>query len=99
MAFSYIFFEVLDLDGSNLPLQREPVESQAIVPDVDANALRPYLTRLAEPWSQISIAFSIRKGDWVRPAPIESIPASVFNAFHRHGYRASLPRSSIPNQP
>lgn len=97
IAFSYIFFEVLDLDGSNLPLQRHPVESQAIVPEVEANILRPYLTLPAEPWTLVSIALLIREGDWAHPGPVENLIPSLFNAFHRRGYRASLPRSSIPN--
>jgi hypothetical protein len=97
IAFSYIFFEVLDLDGSNLPLQRHPVESQAIVPEVEANILRPYLTLPAEPWTLVSIALLIREGDWAHPGPVENTTPSLFNVFHRRGYRASLPRSSIPN--
>jgi hypothetical protein len=52
-AFSYVFFEVLDLDGSAFPLQRFPVESTAIVREVETNLVRPYFTRLALPWSDI----------------------------------------------
>jgi hypothetical protein len=96
IAFSYIFFEVLDLDGSNLPLQAHFFESLAIVPEVETGIIRPSLTRLAEPWIHVSIDFLLRESEWVRRAPIEKLPAPVFNAFRRW-HRASLARSSIPN--
>jgi hypothetical protein len=97
MAFSYIFFEVLDLDGSNFPTQRYPVESSAIVPEVETNIVRPYLTRLADPWTLIVISCLTKQVDWVHPRLIENLTASAFNTLQRRGCRASLPRSSIPD--
>ena len=97
MVFSYIFFEVLDIDGSNFPSQRSPVESNAIVPEVETNIVRPYLTRLAEPWIGVVCSLLTQQVDRVHPRPIENLPAPAFNSLQRRGYRASLPRSSIPN--
>ena len=97
MAFSYIFFEVLDLDGSSFPLRQHPLESNAIVSEVETNVIRPYLTRLGEPWIGVPSSLLPEQVDWVHPHPVENLPASAFNAFQRHGYRAALPRSSIPD--
>ncbi len=93
---SYIFFEVLDLDGSNFPSQHDPVASSAIVPEVETNVIRPYLTRVAEPWTEISISV-FNPVDRVYPRLIQTSVASPFNLLERRGYRAALPRSSIPD--
>jgi hypothetical protein len=97
MVFSYIFFEVLDLDGSNFPLQRYPVESNAIVPETETNTIRPYLTRLTEPWTEFSFSWLTKHVDWVHLRLIENLTAPGFTQVQRRGYRAPLPRSSIPD--
>ncbi len=93
MAFSYILFEVLDLDGSNFPM-RYPVESNAIVPEVETNVVRPHFVRLAEPWTGVSFPLLTKPAFWVHPRPREVI-ISAFNLLQRRGYRAALPRSSL----
>jgi hypothetical protein len=97
MVFSYIFFEVLDLDGSNFPLQRYPVESTAIVPETETNTIRPYLTQLAEPRTEFSFSWLTKHVDWVYLRLIETLTAPGSTQVPRRGYRASLPRSSIPD--
>src|SRR5262252_10974005 len=76
IAFSYIFFEVLDLDGSSFPLQRYPVENTAIVPEVETNIVRPSLTRLAVPWAEVSFSLPPECVDCVRLRVIENFKAS-----------------------
>ena len=96
-AFSYIFFEGIDLDGSTLPLQRFPVESTAIVPEVETNLVHPYLTRLALPWTDISLFLLPEQADCVRPHRIENFKASASNSLQRRSYRVALPRSCVPD--
>src|SRR5262249_38147295 len=96
-AFSYIFFEVLDLDGSALPLQQFPVESTAIVPEVETNLVRTYLTQLSLPGTDISFFLLPEQVDCVRPRLIENFKASAFNSLQRRNYRVALPRSSVPD--
>jgi len=96
-AFSYVFFEVIDLDGSTLPLQRFPVESTAIVPAVETNLVRPYLTRLALPWSDISLFLLPEQVDCVCLHRLENSKASAFNSLQRRSYRVALARSSVPD--
>ena len=97
IVFSYIFFEVLDLDGSNFPLQRHPIESNAIVSEAETDVVRPYLTRLAEPWTGSSFSLLTKQVAPVHPLLIETPVPSAFNLTHRCGYRTALPRSSIPD--
>jgi len=93
-AFSYVFFEV---DGSTLPLHRFPVESTAIVPEVETNLVRPYLHQLALPWSDISLFLLPEQVDCVCLHRHENFKASAFNSLQRRGYRVALPRSSVPD--
>jgi hypothetical protein len=97
MVFSYIFFEVLDLDCSNFPLQRYPIDSSAIVTEIETNIARPYLTRLAEPWTEVSFPWLAKQLDWFHPRFIENLAPPQFNTIHHRGYRTALPRSSVPD--
>jgi hypothetical protein len=97
VAFSYIFFEVLDLDGSKFPLQRFPVENTAIVPEVETNIVRPYLTRWAVLWKEVLCSLLPEQVDRVRPRLIENFKASALNSIQRRNYRVALPRSSVPD--
>ena len=97
MVFSYIFFDVLDIDGSNFPLRPYSVESNAIVSELETNIVRPYLTRLVEPWTGVSFSLLTEQLDWVHPRLTENLIASAFNILQHRGYRAALPRSSIPD--
>jgi hypothetical protein len=96
MVFSYIFFEVLDLDGSRFPLQQHPIDSSAIVTE-ETKIVRPYLTRLVEPWIDVSFPWLAKQVDWFHPRFIENLAAPQFNTIHHHAYRTALPRSSVPD--
>jgi hypothetical protein len=97
VAFSYIFFEVLDLDGSNFPLQRFPVDNAAIVPEVETNIVPPYLTRWAVLWTEVLCFLLPEQVDSVCPRLIENFKASALNSIQRRNYRVALPRSSVPD--
>jgi len=95
MVFSYIFFEVLDLDGSNFPLHQYPIDSSAIVTEIETNIVRPYLTRLVEPWIDVSFPWLAKQVDWFQPRFIENLARPQFNTIHHRCYRTALPRSSV----
>ncbi len=96
MVCSYIFFEVLDLDGSNFPL-RFPVKNTAIVSEVETNVVRPHLFRLANVLPGVSFSLLTKHLDWTHPRLIENPVTSAFHLSQRSGYRIALPRSSIPD--
>ena len=97
VAYSYIFFQVLDFDGSNFPLKRFPVESTAIVPEAESNIVRLYLTRLPVPLTEVLCSSLAEQVDCVRPRLIENFKASTHNSLQRRNYRVALPRSSVPD--
>src|SRR5215510_9053723 len=97
VALFYIFSQVLDFDGSNFPLKRFPVDSTAIVPEAESNIVRPYLTRLLGPWTEVSCSSLAEQVDCVRPRLIENFKASTHNSLQRRNYRTAFfrPRSSL----
>jgi hypothetical protein len=97
VTFSYIFLQVRDFDGSTLPLQRFPVENTAIVPEIETDIVRPYLTRLALPWSEVLCSLLPEQVDCVRGRLIKNFKASGLSSIQRRNYRVALPRSSVPD--
>ena len=97
ITFSYIFFEVLDLDDSNFRTHRDPVQIIAIVPAVETDVIRSELAHLTHPGIEISF-FSLAKPiEWVHRFRTENSVTTFINVFHLYGYRTALPRSSIPD--
>jgi hypothetical protein len=96
MVVSYILFEVLDLDGSNFS-PRHPIENTAIVSEAEANVVRPYLARFAEPWPDIFSCLPTNEIAYVHPHLIRPPVVPSFHLLQRFGYRIALPRSSIPD--
>ena len=96
VAFSYIFFEVFDLDGSTFPLEQYPVEYTAIVSEGEPNLVRPCLTRFVLPWTEVSFLLLPEQLGCARPRA-ENFKASALNSLPRRSYRVALPRSSVPD--
>ena len=95
IVFSYIFFDVLDLDGSNFPLPLSPVKSSAIVSDVQKDIKRSYLSGLTELWEPLSALPVDGQTDLVPPDPAKKPGPSGLDSSRGRGYRVALPRSSI----
>jgi hypothetical protein len=96
IAFSYIFFEVLDLDGSDFRTQRDPMHMTAIVPEVEPDIIRPQLARSGNLWIEVSFFLLAKPIEWVHHFKTEELSTPACNRLHRCGYRTALPRSSIP---
>jgi hypothetical protein len=97
IAFSYIFFEVLDLDGSNFRTHRDPVQIAAIVPEVETEVIRPQLGHWANPRIEVSLFLLAKPIGWVHRFSTEASVLPIFYLLHHCGYRTALPRSSIPD--
>jgi len=94
MVFSYIFFDVLDLDGSDFLPARYPVKSLAIVENTLKDIERSYLPQSTGLWVDFSILWPDNSVD---PVPLrykELFRSSVLDWSRDHGYRVALPRSS-----
>src|SRR5229473_8007427 len=98
VVFSYIFFDVLDLDGSDFPLKRHPFERTAIVTKVANDTDHAYAVgrpELSVDVRTLSRSFSGHTL-WVRVTRESRFSALV--SARTRGYRIALPRSS-PTDP
>ncbi len=98
LVFSYILFEVLDLDGSNFPLNQLPLDRTAIVAEVIKETPRVYLLERAEFWAEF-LSLSLgppREALWARL--VRALTFSPLSTVRIRGYRIALPRSS-PSDP
>jgi len=95
MVFSYIFFDVLDLDGSDFPPARYPVKSAAIVNNTLKEIERSYFPQPIKvcvdpcalwPGSEVNLV-SLRHE--------EALISSGLGSSRNRGYRVALPRSSV----
>ena len=96
LVLSYIFFEVLDLDGSNFRTHRDPVEINAVVREVETDVIRQ-LAHRAKPWIEVSFFLLAKPVQWVHRFSTQESVLPIFYLLHHCGYRTALPRSSIPD--
>jgi hypothetical protein len=96
IAFSYILFEVLDLDGSNFRTHRDPMQIDAIA-KVETDDIRFHLADSAHPRVEASLLLLAKPIEWVHRFPTEQSVLPILYLLHRCGYRTALPRSSIPD--
>lgn len=99
MAFSFIFFEVLDIDGSEL--QARPPTAAARFNQVDPphEIRRAFLQGPAHVWVNVSDPFVGRWGEAVRSQDTVVFRASPLGSLHARGYRMTLPRASLEGPP
>ena len=97
LVLSYIFFDVLDLDGSNFPSVVAPEETTVVVAVMPADAELHDSPEPVAPWGTIPPMFtdSSAKFSWLRRVNVFRF--SFLNAARFHGYRAGLARDSLPD--
>ena len=94
IVFSYIFFEVLDVDGSNFPLRQYPGKSSVVVADALKDIERSYLSGLVELGKDsVPPSLGVQTDSVLLHRAGEPGP-SVRDLSRHHGYRVALPRSS-----
>ena len=96
IAFSYILFEVLDLDGSNFRTHRDPMQIVAIA-KVETNDIRFHLADSVHPRVEVLFLLLAKPTEWVHRFPTEESILPILYLLHHCGYRTALPRSSIPD--
>ncbi len=92
-VFSYIAFDVLDLDGSNLPSWLAPVQRSLILGVIPSDAEIPYSFDRGEnaPRGNNIISTS---GKPSRPQ-VHFSPLTLVSFARAHGYKVSLARNSL----
>ena len=97
LVLSYMFFDVLDLDGSNFPSVVAPEETTVIVAVMPSGAELHDSPEALALWGTIPPVFtdSSAKFSWLRRMNVFRF--SSLNAARFHGYRAGLARDSLPH--
>jgi hypothetical protein len=98
IVFSYIFFDVLDLDGSDFPLKRHPLERTAIVAEVAKDTDHAYSEGRPELWVDVSTLSQAFSGHTLSIRLARQSRFSPLDSARTRGYRIALPRSS-PSDP
>src|SRR6516225_7076623 len=94
---SYIFFDVLDLDGSNFPRLFSPVQKLIIVAVVCSEAeLFNSPKLLAPPYSTL-IPIIDQAGKSTSTPQARLLIVSSLHSARAHGYKVSLARNSLPD--
>ena len=97
-VFSYIFFDVLDLDGSDFPRPRAPVERNVVVAEVPKEIKQAYLPDKTELWVDNLALVPAISGESVDVRLTRALTFSPLGSARTRGYRIALPRSS-PSDP
>jgi|RhiMetdeSRZDD1v2_1073273.scaffolds.fasta_scaffold878719_2 hypothetical protein len=97
LVFSYIFFDVLDLDGSDFPRLFTPVERTIIVAVVPSATQFNYSPEHSELRDDIDLLYVDRSGLYARPQWAKLLRASPLGPPRSHGYRVGLARNSLPD--
>jgi hypothetical protein len=98
LVFSYILFDVLDLDGSDFPRPRAPVERNVVVAEVPKEIKQAYLPDRTELWVDRSVLVPTMSGESVHVRLTRGLTFSPLDSVRTRGYRIALPRSS-PSDP
>ena len=98
VVFSYILFDVLDLDGSDFPRPRAPVERNVVVAEVPKEIKQAYLSERTELWVDHSVLVPAMFGESVHVRLTRALTFSPLESARTRGYRIALPRSS-PSDP
>jgi hypothetical protein len=97
LLFCYIFFDVLDLDGSNFPKLFTPVQRTITVAVLPTSTELVYSSEQSELRGDISLLLADRSAECSRPSWAELLRASPLGRARSHGYRVGLARNSLPD--
>jgi hypothetical protein len=93
----YIFFDVLDLDGSDWRFRPPPARSEVLIAKGLAEAEPISQPSWVESWAKLSNCFIDPPEDSAYFGRFELLAISVVESSRHHRYRVALPRSSIPD--
>jgi len=97
-VLSYILFDVLDLDGSDFPRPRVPVERNVVVAEVPKDIELAHCLGRAKLWPAHSLLDSPSSKDAAFIRVTHQAVLLPLDSVRLRGYRAALPRSS-PSDP
>src|SRR4029077_15892907 len=86
LVFSYILFEVLDLDGSSFPLKEYPLDRAAIVAEGAKDPARAYSVEKIQLRGHLSAPFPTLHCQAMRVRLARTLIFSPLNSVHTRGY-------------
>jgi hypothetical protein len=97
LVFSYIFFDVLDLDGSNIPSLVKTLERPSIVAVMPSDVEIPHSSDRSQhsPPSAAIVADSFT--EYARSQMTTVPQSSLLSLARAHGYRIGLARDALPD--
>lgn len=99
VVFSYILFDVLDLDGSDFPPPRAPVERTIIVAEVPKDIKVASLPDRTELWGDLIGILQDGPGKSLPDVALATVRHLPLASARARGYRVALPRSSPSSSP
>jgi hypothetical protein len=97
LVFSYILFDVLDLDGSNIHSLPAPAKRTVIVAVVPSGAQLNHTSEHSKLRGDIPLLFADRSGLNILPLRTEVSSSSPLGTARSHRYRVGLARNSLPD--
>jgi hypothetical protein len=97
LVFSYVFFDVLDLDGSNFSRLLATVERAVIVAEVPDSIPLNCALEKSKSWGDTPLLFTDQSGLYARLYWTVLSRASALGTARSHGYRVGLARNSLPD--
>ncbi len=94
VAFSYILSDVLDLDGSNYPRLRTPVERILIVAEASFPTELVGSPKTAPRWTNVPDLSTDWSREFNRLRQTKTVGIAALDCAHHHSYRFSAPRNS-----
>lgn len=95
-VLSYVFFDVLDLDGSNLSALATRTDRAVIAAETPADAESPHRPARADLWNTVVTA-PHTSALLDHAESTEPVTSSQLNSARAHGYRVGLPRDEVPD--
>ncbi len=96
-VFSFVLFDILDIDGSDFPSLPIPVERSVVVAEVPSDTQCHDSPEPAELWGNSSLLFLDRSGEYARLEQTKALRFSPLDSSRAHGYRVGLPRDLLPD--
>jgi len=96
-VLSYVFCDVLDLDGSNFPKLVSPVERAVIAAEEFSDTCPDDSLKPATLLDKVLNSSIYRSGEYLQFKQPLSLRLSPLDLARAHGYRIGLARDSLPD--
>jgi hypothetical protein len=91
----YIIFDILDVDGSDFPTTRAPVQRTVVMIEVPKFTANVHPADMNDVWVNVIALLLAEPEKTVRREALEVPRPVALNTARVRGYRVALPRSSI----